>query len=89
MQQLHAIVTGRVQGVGFRDYVCTQARRLNLRGWVRNTDDSVEVVAEGENVALAHLVLVLEKGPPLADIDEVDVTYSAPTGEFDDFRIRF
>jgi acylphosphatase len=89
MIRLHAIVEGRVQGVGYRDFVATHARRLHITGWVRNVADGrVELIGEGEDTALAHLVLMLEKGPALARVDEVTTTMSAPTGEFTDFRVR-
>jgi acylphosphatase len=89
MKRLHAIVTGRVQGVYFRDFVQEQARRLQVTGWVRNTPDgAVEVVAEGEDVALSHLELLLEKGPPMARVEDVKATYSLPSGEYADFVIR-
>jgi len=90
MKRLHAIIEGRVQGVGYRDYVRTEAQRLHLTGWVRNrADGTVEVVAEGEDVALNHLRMLLEKGPSMASVDEVQVTTGPPTGEFHDFRIRW
>jgi acylphosphatase len=89
MKRLHATITGHVQGVYFRDFVRMQARRLRLTGWVRNNPDgSVEVVAEGEDVALSHLKLLLEKGPAGARVEEVEATNTAPTGEFSDFTIR-
>jgi len=89
MKRLHATVTGRVQGVFFRDFVRTQAQRLRLTGWVRNNaDGSVEVAAEGEDVALQHLALLLEKGPSGARVEEVEAVYTTPTGEFSDFFIR-
>jgi len=88
MKRLHATVTGHVQGVFFRDFVRTEARRLRLTGWVRNAPDgSVEVVAEGEDVALRHLELLLEKGSSDARVEDVETTYTAPSGEFSDFAI--
>ncbi len=90
MKRLHAIVEGRVQGVNFRSYVTREARKLNLTGWVRNQDDgTVEVLAEGEDIALTHLVLILEKGPPMSRVDEVQTNYSQPTGEFAAFAIKY
>jgi acylphosphatase len=63
---LHAIVHGRVQGVGFRYFVLSHARSLRLVGTVRNlADGSVEVYAEGERAALAHLERDLRRGPPV------------------------
>jgi acylphosphatase len=59
----HYLVKGRVQGVGFRWYVHREAGALDLRGWVRNTEDGhVEVVAAGEPEDLATLALLLKKG---------------------------
>ena len=89
MKRLHATVTGRVQGVFFRDFVRIHARRLRLAGWVRNNPDgSVEVTAEGEDTGLQHLALLLEKGPSGAWVEEVETEYTTPTGEFTEFVIR-
>jgi len=89
MKRLHAIVEGRVQGVFFRDFVRTQAKQLNLKGWVRNLPDgAVEVVAEGEDIALNHLEMLLEKGAPHARVDDVRAELMTPSGEFSDFVIR-
>jgi len=89
MKQLHAIVTGRVQGVGFRNYVLHHARRLGLAGWVRNTDDNVEVVAEGDADPLAQLLYYLEQGPSLSQVERVERRYSESDGTFVDFRLRW
>ena len=65
-------VTGRVQGVGFRWFVLATARKLELRGYVRNRPDgSVKVVAAGPPRALARLHAALLEGPPLAHVKEV------------------
>ncbi|HEX2949214.1 MAG TPA: acylphosphatase [Armatimonadota bacterium] len=89
MKRLHAIVKGRVQGVYFRDFVNTHAEQLHLTGWVQNLPDgTVEVTAEGEDAALSHLKLFLEKGSPMSRVDDVDATYSGPTGEYTAFEIR-
>lgn len=72
MPRLHALVTGRVQGVGFRWFVRREASRLSLAGWVRNRPDgSVEVAAEGSADALAELRVVLAEGPEGARVAEV------------------
>lgn len=66
------IVSGRVQGVGFRWYVEKEARAIGVGGWVRNTDDgSVEVLAHGAEDQLVRLRKSLEQGPRAARIDEV------------------
>jgi acylphosphatase len=65
-------VAGRVQGVGFRWFVLTEAERLGLRGWVRNTPDGgVELEAEGPATAMAELRTRLELGPPSARVSRV------------------
>ncbi len=69
---LHFLVRGRVQGVGFRWFVHREASELELRGWVRNTEDgAVEVVATGEVDDLAELRASLRKGPRGSRVDHV------------------
>ena len=72
MTQARFIVTGRVQGVGFRAATRNQAIRLGLTGIARNlADGSVEVLAIGEAAALDALAAWLQRGPPLAQVDHV------------------
>lgn len=87
--RLHAIVSGRVQGVGFRYFVVEQAERIGVTGWVRNQwDDTVEVTAEGTRKALDRLVLQLQRGPASSHVSRVEVQWEQPRGEFKDFRVR-
>ena len=66
-------VTGRVQGVGFREWTRRTAERIGLVGSVRNRPDgSVEVQAAGSEEALGRLATMLQKGPPLARVDRVE-----------------
>ena len=66
-------VTGRVQGVGYRDWVVRTAQRTGLTGWVRNLKDGrVEILAFGEDEPLAHLVEGCRAGPPQARVDNVE-----------------
>lgn len=68
----HYLVKGRVQGVGFRWFVHREAAALELRGWVRNTEDGhVEVVAAGEAATLADLAHALRKGSRGSRVDTV------------------
>jgi len=68
----HYLVKGRVQGVGFRWFVHREAAGLELRGWVRNTEDGhVEVVASGDPADLADLHLALKKGSRGSRVDAV------------------
>ena len=76
-----AIVTGRVQGVGFRFFAERAARELGLRGWVRNLPDgSVETLAEGEDAAVGRYLERLRRGPRLSRVDTVDVAEASPQG---------
>ncbi len=85
----HAVVTGRVQGVGFRFSTVDEARRLGVRGWVRNeADGSVEVEVEGERAAVEALVRFLHRGPPGARVDDVALRWDAHVGDLGPFRAR-
>ena len=86
-----AIVRGRVQGVNFRSFAASHARRLGLAGWVRNLSDgaAVEVYAEGARTAAEALLERLREGPGMARVDAVDVEWRAPSGEADGFTVRW
>ncbi|MET1051149.1 MAG: acylphosphatase [Mycetocola sp.] len=83
----HAVVSGRVQGVGFRYWTHREAERLGINGWVRNrADGTVEVELEGAPAAVAELVEWLGHGPSGAVVERVEVSDQAPVGE-SGFRI--
>jgi acylphosphatase len=86
--RLHALITGRVQNVGFRYFVLTAARELNLDGYVRNAGQQVEVVAEGDEKRLQRLVERLHQGPPAALVQNVQVSWQEATFEFKRFELR-
>lgn len=76
----HFIVSGHVQGIGFRAATCDTARRLALAGWVRNrADHTVEVMATGSDAALDEFHAWLSKGPPAARVDRVTDAGAEPT----------
>ncbi len=86
----HAIVVGRVQGVGFRYSACAKAGELRLGGWVRNLDDgSVEVVAEGAADRVALFEQWLRRGPTGAYVRELLVDPLEPRGRYSRFTIEF
>lgn len=88
--QLTARVTGRVQGVGFRYYTVNQARRLGVRGWVRNDPDGgVTVVCEGPRTAVDAFHNWLKRGPPSARVDRVDARESEYRAQFNSFSIEY
>ncbi len=74
MSAIRAVVSGAVQGVGFRESTRRRARKLGLLGWVRNEGDgTVAVHAEGESGAVEELVAFLRKGPRGADVRGVEL----------------
>ncbi len=90
MTRLHAIVVGRVQGVGFREFVRHEATRRAVTGYVRNGDDgqSVEVVAEGEEALLEELLRALYEGPRFSRVESVDFNWSEASGGFGRFGVE-
>ena len=83
------VVSGRVQGVGFRWFVLQHARRLELLGFARNCPDgSVEVLVSGKDAALAELERHLRQGPALADVTDVYAADEASDPGLTSFEIR-
>jgi acylphosphatase len=71
----HLLITGLVQGVGYRASFEAQARALKLKGWVRNRmDGSVEAMVKGDVQSLDAIVDWARRGPPLARVEEVKVS---------------
>lgn len=87
MKQIHLLISGFVQGVGYREFVKRQARKLGLTGWVRNlSDNRVEVIAQGEQDSLKKLVKICEKGPFLSDVKNIAIDWQKPQQTFDSFE---
>jgi len=90
MEEIHCIVSGRVQMVMFRDFTQRKARGLGLAGWVRNLPDgTVEVVAQGEGEELDRFVAHLHEGPLLARVERVEAQRRAAGEKLDGFEIRY
>lgn len=82
------VITGRVQGVGFRYSAYRQAQSLGLTGWVRNrADGAVEAEFEGDHDALEQIMAWCKEGPPLARVASVDETWSHPDATYRDIEI--
>ncbi|MBM3760387.1 MAG: acylphosphatase [Acidobacteria bacterium] len=82
------LVTGRVQGVGFRNYIQKHALKLDLTGYAKNlADRSVEVHAVGDDAELNRLSGYVRRGPMLAEVRTVD-EQSAELVRYDGFQIR-
>jgi len=89
--RLRALVKGRVQGVGYRQFVVGAAQQLGLYGWVRNDPNDhhrVELEAEGPQPQLEKLLEKLKTGPFGARVSEVATQWSATVATFDRFEIR-
>ncbi|AZI41818.1 acylphosphatase [Deinococcus psychrotolerans] len=81
MKRLTALISGTVQGVGYRLYVQRYARDLGLSGYAENTDDErVEVVAEGHQEDLERLLHQLKRGPKHAVVESVDAQWAESSG---------
>lgn len=87
--RIRLIISGRVQGVGFRFSAHDEAKDLALAGWVRNLPGGdVEIVAEGRREKLKMLVAWAHLGPSSAHVTDVREEWLDFTGEFTEFRIR-
>ena len=85
---LHAVITGRVQGVGYRAWAANRATQMGLKGWVRNRrDGSVEVVFKGEEQAVVRMLDDCWRGPRSAAVRDVVAT-SVPDEGWPDFSVR-
>lgn len=86
----HLLITGRVQGVFYREHVRRWAASRGIKGWIRNNDDgSVEAVLEGEKDNLESLIGKMRCGPPMSRVDELKVGWESYLNEFGDFRITW
>ena len=89
MKRFRGIVSGRVQGVGYRASAAHEARRLGVQGWVRNRPDgTVEVEAQGDETVLESFLVYLRQGPPGARVRFVDVEWLPALSDLGSFEIR-
>jgi acylphosphatase len=89
MRRVRVIISGRVQGVGYRAATATEARRLGIFGWVTNrSDGGVELEAEGLPDKVDALLGWCEYGPPSAQVTKVTVDELAVTNKDREFKVR-
>lgn len=87
METKHLIITGVVQGVGFRNYVAHKARQFHVTGWVRNrSDGSVEAMIQGTPENVAAMIVRAHRGPPKSAVSAV--TINDGTGLYTEFTTR-
>lgn len=90
MVRKQIFVSGRVQGVFFRDHTQKRASSLGLTGWVRNLlDGRVEILVEGEEDKIQMLIAKVKQGFPMARVDNLDITSQEFLGEFSDFKVTW
>ncbi len=89
MKTIHIIVTGRVQGVGFRYFTVRCANNLGLRGWVRNLPDGgVEAVIQGQDDSIEQMIELLQEGPRASIVTDLKIE-EIEQEEFSGFTMRF
>lgn len=89
MPLVHIVISGRVQGVFFRQSAKREAEKLGIGGWARNNSDgSVEIEAEGDKAQLEEFIKWCKKGPSVAFVNNVEVEWSDYTEGFEEFSIE-
>lgn len=87
MLQAHVYISGFVQGVGFRAYIRSKARKMKIAGWIRNlSDDRVEAVFQGTEEDVKKLIKICNKGPFFAQVTDVVVDWEEITEQFAEFK---
>ena len=75
-------IEGRVQGVGYRDWLVRQAGAAGLSGWGRHrADGTVEALLSGEEAAVGAVLLAARRGPPLARVDRIEESFAEAPAE--------
>jgi acylphosphatase len=83
------LISGRVQGVGFRYFIDARASAEGVHGWVRNLSDGrVEALIEGDEESVDRVEAAARRGPPGAEVDDVSAEMIAPSGRATGFSIR-
>jgi acylphosphatase len=88
MRKIHLYIDGVVTAVGFRSFIKRHADALGIRGYVRNIEGGLEVVAEGENEALYKLIEHCKIGPSTAKVTNISIEEKLPDFIYKDFVIR-
>ena len=91
MKTIHIIVTGRVQGVGFRYFTVRCANDLGISGWVRNLPDgSVETAIQGRGENIEEMIKRLRQGPGAANVSSLEIEeIESGSEELSGFAMRF
>ncbi len=88
--QLYVLISGKVQGVGFRNFTRTNAKQIGVNGYAKNlANGKVEVVAESEKLKLNALIEKLRQGPRASRVDAIEIKERKFTGEYETFGVRY
>jgi len=88
--RVHAVISGKVQGVCFRLETQRAAEKYGVSGWVRNRrDGTVEALFEGDEDQVSSVLEWCKKGPPLSQVRNVEMSRETYSGEFEEFKITY
>ena len=85
-RRVHVTIRGKVQGVFFRAAIGREAKKLKIKGWVKNTGDDVEALFEGTNESIQELLEFCIVGSKDAKVTGMDIDELSYSGEFEEFR---
>ncbi len=88
LKQARVLVSGNVIGVGFRAWVKYQSKFVRVAGWVRNVNDKVEILLQGEEKDIKNMIERIKKGPPTSIVSHVEVIWEIPKEIFYAFEIK-
>lgn len=90
LNQLHILVSGNVQGVGYRYYAQMKAMQLGITGWAKNHDDgTVEIIASGPDVDLDQFVSDLRQGNPFSEVIDIQINQLEEKNVYHSFTIKY
>ena len=87
---MRLLISGKVQGVLYRDFVRREAEKLNISGYTNNlSDGTVEIIAVGKESDLTSFIAACKKGPLMAFVKNIEMTDHSSDEEFDGFDVRY
>lgn len=87
MKQAHVYISGFVQGVGYRAYVRSKARKIGIKGWVRNLSDGrVEAVFQGDKEVIEDILALCNRGPFFAKVTDIVIDWEDARENYSDFQ---
>ena len=90
MRNVEILVSGRVQGVGYRYFALRKAKSLNIKGTVQNLwSGKVKIIAQCEETSLKIFLKELKKGPIMSYVSKLEISELSSTKEYNDFRVKF